>query len=89
MVTSMSIRELTRSGKELSKYDYVDIEDKKSNTYKGVFVPLAHAAKIKEYLNGLLDQEKAYKKQKILEFAGIMNGETENKKISELKAQKQ
>ena len=38
MTTTMSIRELTRNGSMFAEYDYIDIEDRKSHEYKGVFV---------------------------------------------------
>jgi hypothetical protein len=38
MTTTMSIRELTRNGSMFGEYDYIDIEDRKSHEYKGVFI---------------------------------------------------
>lgn len=88
MHTSMSIRELTRRGDELSSFDYIDIEDKKAKKYKGVFIPSEYAEATKEYLKTVIEQKKSEKKSKILKFAGILDGETENKKIQELKGSK-
>ncbi len=43
MMTTMSIRDLTRSGDTLFQYDYVEIENKKSKTYQGIFIPQKYA----------------------------------------------
>ena len=51
VVTTLSIRELTRSGKILQNYDYIDIEDQKSHEYKGVFVSQAYAEDVKVFLD--------------------------------------
>ena len=88
MDTSMSIRDLTRSGKSLAKYDYIDIEDKKSNEYKGVFVSKKYADEVKRFLDKKLKKEKEQRLHDLLAFAGIANGDTNNKNIQALKAQK-
>lgn len=89
MHTTMSIRDLTRSGSLLQDYDYIDIEDKKSHEYKGVFVPQKYADDIKHYLAKKLEKETNQKVDSILQFAGIMEGESEGKSIQELKARKE
>ncbi len=88
MTTSMSIRDLTRSGSALMNYDYIDIEDKRSNEYKGVFVPKHLATEVKEFINSKLQEQKERKKRSILKFAGIAKGETKGMSIQELKALK-
>lgn len=88
MTTSMSIRDLTRSGSVLMDYDYIDIEDKKSNEYKGVFVPKYLAAEVKEFIDKKLAKQKEDKKRSILKFAGIAKSDTEGMSIQELKALK-
>ena len=50
MTTTMSIRELTRNGNMFKEYDYIDIEDKKSNEYKGVFISSKYADEVKKIL---------------------------------------
>jgi hypothetical protein len=88
MNTNMSIRDLTRNGKKLSKFDYIDIEDKKSKEYKGVFVSKKYAKEVKAYLNKMLAKERKDHLEKLMEFAGIADGDTNNKSIQELKADK-
>ena len=89
MTTTMSIRELTRNGNMFSQYDYIDIEDKKSKEYKGVFIPSEYADKVKEFLIKEIEKEKKRKVNEIMQFAGIMDGETQNLSIQELKSKKE
>ena len=37
-MSKMSIREIIRNFKDVDKYDYIEIEDKKTNTIKGIIV---------------------------------------------------
>jgi len=87
-VASLSIRELTRSGKTLQEFDYIDIEDRKSHEYKGVFVPQSHAADVKEFLSKKLKRERQEKERQIMKFAGIAKGETGGKTYRELATEK-
>ena len=86
--TTLSIRELTRSGKVIKDYDYIDIEDRKSHEYKGVFVSEKYADEVKAFLDKKIAILKEEKKQSILDFAGIADGDTENKSVKELKNKK-
>ncbi len=88
MNTSMSIRELTRSGKLLSEYDYIDIEDKKSHQYKGVFISSQYAEEVKHFVESKLKKKQEKKLKELLQFAGIAKGDSENKNIQTLKADK-
>jgi len=88
MVTSLSIRELTRSGKILLDYDYIDIEDRKSHQYKGVFVPDRYAHEVKELIDRKLILQKENKKASILKYAGIADGDIGEKLIQNIKAEK-
>lgn len=89
MTKSMSVRDLTRSGSVLFDYDYIDIEDKKANEYKGVFVPRQYADDVKKFLDEKLEQERTSKLNAMMKFSGMLNGQTDGKTIQELKAQKQ
>ena len=88
MTTSMSIRDLTRSKAVLLDYDYIDIEDKKSSEYKGVFIPARLAADVKEFVNQKLGEQREIKKQSILKFAGIAKGDTGGMSAQEIKSTK-
>lgn len=89
MNTSMSIRDLTRSGKKLAEYDYIDIEDKKSHEYKGVFVSSRYAEEVKRFLEKKLANEKSKHLNQLMKFSGIADGDTDDKTIQELKADKE
>ena len=88
MNTNMSIRDLTRNGKMLADYDYIDIEDKKSKEYKGVFISKKYAKEVKAFLNKKLAAEKKQRLDNSLAFSGIADGDSDNKTIQKLKAQK-
>jgi hypothetical protein len=86
---SMSIRDLTRSGAMLNSFDYIDIEDKKSHDYKGVFVPAHYAEAVKGFLAEKLVQEKALKLAQLMQFGGMLTGETQQLSIQALTEQRQ
>lgn len=88
MTKIMSIRDLTRNGNMLKEYDYIDIMDKKTHDYKGVFVPSRHAGEVKDFLDAKLLKKKNDELEGILNFAGIANGDLGNKSIQELMRQK-
>ncbi len=85
MHTILSIRELSRSGKILCEYDYIDIEDKKSHQYKGVFVPEKHATEVKNLINEKLLREKDERNKALMKYAGIAKGDIGERSIQELK----
>ena len=85
MTTTLSIRELTRRGSILSEYDYIDIEDKKSHQYKGVFVSKKYAEEVKQFLEKKIEEEKQQKKDELMQFAGIVEGEFGDRTFQELK----
>lgn len=70
MTTTMSIRELTRNGSMFGEYDYIDIEDRKSHEYKGVFISAQYADEVKKFLEKKLAKEKQKKLDKFMQFAG-------------------
>jgi len=88
MKASMSIRDLTRNGKMIANYDYIDIEDKKSKEYKGVFISAKYAKKVKDFLEKEIKKEREEQVNEILKFAGTLNGESKDKTIQELKEDK-
>ncbi len=88
MITTLSIRELTRSGKILLDYDYIEIEDKKSHHYKGVFVPDRYAGEVKEFIDRKLLLQKQKKKESILQYSGIADGDFGEKSIQDLREEK-
>jgi len=88
MTTTMSIRELTRSGKKLAQYDYIDIEDRKSHEYKGVLISAKYSDMVKDFLKKQVEREKQKRLDEIMQFAGILSGVTEGMSAQEIKAKK-
>lgn len=70
MTTTMSIRELTRNGSIFAEYDYIDIEDRKSHEYKGVFISSKYADDVKKFLEKKIAKEKQVLLDEITKFAG-------------------
>ena len=70
MTTTMSSRELTRNGNMMGQYDYIDIEDRKSHEYKGVFISAKHADRVKAFLDKQMEEEKQKQLEEIMRFAG-------------------
>ena len=90
MTTTMSIRELTRNGSMFGAYDYIDIEDRKSHEYKGVFVSAQYADDVKKFLEKKLAKEKQEKLDRIMKFAGkgSIHKRFENLTASEIREKK-
>ena len=85
MMTTMSIRDLTRSGDTLFQYDYVEIENKKSKTYQGIFIPQKYAKEMKKILDKKIYQEKQKKLNDLDKFIGLLNGKIGNGKVGDIK----
>ncbi len=81
----IGIRELTRNPNILIEHDYVDVEDKKTHEYKGVFVSANHADMVKAVIDKLnfKNQQKAL--DDILQYAGIADGDSKNESAKELR----
>jgi len=88
MTTTVGIRELTRDLKLLEQYDYVDVEDKKTHEYKGLFISPKYAEEFKKYLEEKISKQNEKELSDIMQFAGILNGETQNLTAQEIKASK-
>ena len=84
----MSIRELTRNGNMIGEYDYIDIEDRKSHDYKGIFVPAKYADDVKQYLDKKIAKERQARIDEVMKFAGSLKVEERfrNKSAKEIKA---
>lgn len=87
--TKISIRELSRKGKEISKYDFVDIEDKKSKQYRGVFISPQHAEDVKKFLEGKLKKEKNDRLKRVMKFSGMASGKFGDETIQSIKSKKE
>jgi hypothetical protein len=88
---TIGIRELSRNTKIMDNYDYIEIEDKKTHEKKGLLISPKYAEEFKKLLDEKINAEKQAKVNKIMQFAGIANGEFTNltkQDIKKMKAQR-
>jgi len=88
---TIGIRELSRNTKIMDNYDYIEIEDKKTHEKKGLLISPKYAEEFKKLLDEKINAEKQVKVNKIMQFAGIANGEFTNltkQDIKKMKAQR-
>lgn len=83
---TVSIRELSRNSNIFTQYNYIDIEDKKTKEYKGIFVSSQYAQLVKEFLQKTIAKEKQKKLSAIMKFSGSMNGDTQNMSSQEIQS---
>ena len=78
------IRDLIKNSNILDQYDYIDIEDKRTHQYKGLFVSPKYADELKEYLKKKILKQKQKDVDEIMQFAGVANGECKGMNVQEL-----
>lgn len=88
MTIIVGMRELARNSNILDGHDYVDVEDKKTHEYKGLFVSPKYADKFKKYLKAMKSKQKQEELDEIMQFVGMCNGDTKNMTSQEIKASK-
>ncbi len=82
MTTTVGMRDLARNSNILDGYDYVDVEDKKTHEYKGLFISPKYADEFKALLKKKISQEKRDKIDEIMQFAGSMEMEDRYKGLN-------
>jgi len=70
MTMTVGMRDLARSSNILDGYDYVDVEDKKTHEYKGLFISPKYADEFKKLLEAKISQEKQNMIERINKFSG-------------------
>ena len=70
MTMVVGMRELARNSNILDGYDYVDVEDKKTHEYKGLFISPKYADEFRKYLDKKISREKQDMLDRIDKFAG-------------------
>ncbi|MEA2099073.1 MAG: hypothetical protein U9P72_02985 [Campylobacterota bacterium] len=75
MTMKVGMRDLARNLNILDGYDYVDVEDKKTHEYKGLFISPKYADEFKIFLEDKLSKEKQKKLDRIMKFVGIADGD--------------
>ena len=85
MTMTVGMRELSRNSNILDGYDYVDVEDKKTHEYKGLFVSPKYADELKEFLDKKISKRKQEELDEIMQFAGILDGKANNMTAKEMR----
>ncbi len=70
MTMVVGMRELARNSNILDGYDYVDVEDKKTHRYKGLFVSPKYANEFKRFLEDKIAANIQEQLNEIERFAG-------------------
>ena len=70
MTTKMGIRDVVRNFSELEKYDYVEIEDKKTKEPKGMFISAKLAKELKDIIEQKAKEQREEKLNKLMQFVG-------------------
>jgi hypothetical protein len=72
MTMKVGIRELARNSNILDGYDYIEVEDKKTHEYKGLFISPKYADEFKTFLDNKISLEIQQQLDEIKRFAGTM-----------------
>ena len=70
MTTMVGIREIARNSNILDGYDYVEVEDKKTHEYKGLFISPKYAHEFKAFLDNKIAKEHQEKLDRVMRFVG-------------------
>ena len=73
MTMKIGIRDLVRNSNILDGYDYLEVEDKKTHEYKGLFVSPKYADEFKAFLEEKISKEMKEKLDEIEKFAGSVH----------------
>ncbi len=66
----VGMRDLARNSNILEGYDYLEVEDKKTHEYKGLFIAPKYAEEFKKLLEEKIAREIEEKLEEIKKFAG-------------------
>ncbi len=70
MTMKVGMRELARNSNILDGYDYVEVEDKKTHEYKGLFISPKYADEFKAFLDDKIDKKVQAKLDRLMKYAG-------------------
>ncbi len=70
MTIKVGMRELARNSNILDGYDYVEVEDKKTHEYKGLFISPKYADEFKAFLEDKISKEQQLKLDRLMEYVG-------------------
>jgi len=70
MTKKVGIRDLARNSNILDGYDYIEVEDKKTHEYKGLFISPKYADEFKTFLENKISKEVQEQLDEMEQFAG-------------------
>lgn len=88
MTTRFGVREITRNFNILENYDYVEIEDKKTHTLKGLFVSAELLEDVKIFLDKKIKAKKRQEIDEMMQFVGMVKGDFGEQKAQDIKSEK-
>jgi len=88
MTKRLGVREIVRNFTILENYEYVEIEDKKTNSLKGLFVCVEFLDDVKKFLDEKIAMQKQKKLDALMPFVGMVKGEFQEHGTQEIKAMK-
>jgi len=88
MTVRVGVRDIVRNFNILENYEYVEIEDKKTHTPKGLFVSAQFMDDVKKFLDEKIIADKQQKLALLMPFVGMVNGEFGELDTQQIKAMK-
>ena len=70
MTAKLGVRDITRNFNILEKYDYVEIEDKKTRTIKGLFISPELLDDVKKFIDRKIQSQKQKELDDMTQFIG-------------------
>ena len=70
MTMKVGMRELARNSNILDGYDYIEVEDKKTHQFKGLFISPKYAKEFKNFLEDKISKQQQKKWDRIIKYAG-------------------
>jgi len=70
MSITVGMRDLARNSNILDGHDYVEVEDKKTHEYKGLFISPKYAKEFKDFLEEKISRQQQEKLDRIDKYTG-------------------
>ena len=79
----VGVRDLVRNSNILDGHDYIEVKDKKTNKFKGLFVSAKYADEFKAFLEEKKAKKRKEKLNRIMKYAGSMEMEDRYKGLND------
>jgi len=89
MTTKIGIRDLVRNSNILNKYDFVEVEDKKTRKLKGVFISADLAEEFKKFIEEKKRKKVEAKLKAFNSITPLPSGTLTDKNIQKIKSNKE